>query len=99
MMDELGYDLELTYKKKQPTKAAENRDLTMYEAMRENVLPVKNRIEFRQWLTLHASKETECWITVKRGKPIDPDVFYYLDAVEEALCFGWIDSTHAVITA
>ena len=69
----------------------------MYEAMRENVLPVKNRIEFRQWLTLHASKETECWITVKRGKPIDPDVFYYLDAVEEALCFGWIDSTHAVI--
>lgn len=44
----------------------------MYEAMRENVLPVKNRIEFRQWLTLHASKETECWITVKRGKPIDP---------------------------
>ena len=76
---------------------SQNRDLTMYEAMRENVLPVKNRIEFRQWLTLHASKETECWITVKRGKPIDPDVFYYLDAVEEALCFGWIDSTHAVI--
>ena len=27
MMDELGYDVELTYKKKQPTKAAENRDL------------------------------------------------------------------------
>lgn len=66
-------------------------------AMRENVLQAKNRIEFRQWLTLHASNETECWVTVKRGKPVDPDVFYYLDAVEEALCFGWIDSTHAVI--
>ena len=69
----------------------------MCGTMRENVLQVKNRMEFRQWLSLHASKETECWITVKRGKPIDPDVFYYLDAVEEALCFGWIDSTHAVI--
>ena len=66
-------------------------------AMGENVLQVKNRIEFRQWLTLHVSEETECWIMVKRGKPISPDVFCYLDAVEEALCFGWIDSTHAVI--
>ena len=27
MMDELGYDVEMTYKKKQPTKAAENRNL------------------------------------------------------------------------
>lgn len=69
----------------------------MYGAMRENVLQVKNRTEFRQWLTLHSSIETECWITVKRGKPISSDVFYYLDAVEEALCFGWIDSTHEVI--
>ena len=69
----------------------------MCGAMKENVLQVKNRVEFRQWLTIHSSKETECWITVKRGKPINPDVFYYLDAVEEALCFGWIDSTHAVI--
>lgn len=65
--------------------------------MRENVLYVKNRDEFRQWLALHSSKETECWIKVKRGEPICSDVFYYLDAVEEALCFGWIDSTHAVI--
>lgn len=65
--------------------------------MSKNVLQVKNRIEFRQWLALHAAEETECWIAVKRGKPIIPDVFYYLDAVEEALCFGWIDSTHAII--
>ena len=65
--------------------------------MSENVLPVKNRMEFRQWLKLHASEETECWITVKRGKPTEADVFYYLDAVEEALCFGWIDSTQAVV--
>ena len=66
-------------------------------AMGKNVLKVENRIEFRQWLALHSLEETECWIKVKRGRPINPDVFYYLDAVEEALCFGWIDSTHAVI--
>lgn len=65
--------------------------------MKENVLQVKNRNVFRQWLSLYSLKEAECWIKVKRGKPADPDVFYYLDAVEEALCFGWIDSTFAVL--
>ena len=65
--------------------------------MKENILQVNNRYEFRQWLSSHSSKETECWIKVKRGRPISPDVFWYLDAVEEALCFGWIDSTHAVV--
>ena len=28
MMDELGYDVEITYKKRQPTEAAANRDLS-----------------------------------------------------------------------
>ena len=63
----------------------------------KNILNPISRQEFRSWLTEHASSEPECWVAVKRGKPIKPDVFYYLDAVEEALCFGWIDSTHTVI--
>ncbi len=66
--------------------------------MESNVLKIKNRNEFRDWLTLHSSLERECWIEVKRGKPADPGVFYYLDAVEEALCFGWIDSVHRIIS-
>jgi uncharacterized protein YdeI (YjbR/CyaY-like superfamily) len=37
--------------------------------------------------------ERECWVAVKRGKPKDDGTFWYVDAVEEALCFGWIDST------
>ena len=56
-------------------------------------LDIKNRNQFREWLMLNATKEKECWLNVKRGEPINPNVFYYLDAVEEALCFGWIDST------
>ena len=57
-------------------------------------LGINNREEFRQWLTNNANSKDECWLKVKRGEPTDPNIFYYLDAVEEALCFGWIDSTY-----
>ena len=65
--------------------------------MEQNILQVKNRTEFREWISAKASIEAECWVELKRGRPLDDDKFYYLDAVEEALCFGWIDSTHKVI--
>lgn len=58
-----------------------------------NLLNVKNRGELRQWFMEKHNKEKECWVVVKRGKPINSDFFWYIDAVEEALCFGWIDST------
>ena len=63
----------------------------------QNILNVANRWEFRAWLEAHASAETECWVAVKRGRPSAPEVFYYLDAVEEALCFGWVDSVQKQI--
>ena len=64
----------------------------------ENVLGVGSRAEFRAWLEEHAATESECWVFAKRGRPGDADErLYYLDAVEEALCFGWIDSTNAKI--
>ena len=59
----------------------------------ENVLSVTNRAAFRAWLQRHAAEEAECWVRVRRGRPADDDHLWYLDAVEEALCFGWIDST------
>ena len=60
-----------------------------------NVLAdVTDRHVFRAWLAEHSNTEPECWLVLKRGRPTDPDTFSYLDAVEEALCFGWIDSTH-----
>ena len=59
----------------------------------ENVLSVTNRAAFRAWLQSHAAEEAECWVRVRRGRPADEDHLWYLDAVEEALCFGWIDST------
>ena len=65
--------------------------------MEQNILKVRNRQEFREWLMLHSAIETECWVAVKRGRPDKAEEFFYLDAVEEALCFGWIDSTHKEI--
>ena len=65
--------------------------------MEINVLQVNNRREFREWLLCNHALESECWVELKRGKPADDGRFYYLDAVEEALCFGWIDSVQKVI--
>lgn len=62
-----------------------------------NILTAVTRAEFREWLSTHAATETECWVRVKRGRPVDDGSLAYLDAVEEALCFGWIDSTHKLI--
>lgn len=59
----------------------------------QNVLQVRTREAFRAWLAQHAAEADECWVELRRGRPTDPDAFWYLDAVEEALCFGWIDST------
>jgi len=62
-----------------------------------NVLSIATHEEFRKWLATNHATALECWVEVKRGKPIDINTFYYLDAVEEALCFGWIDSTNKII--
>jgi len=58
-----------------------------------NLLNIKNRNEFRKWLEKNHDTEKECWIEFKRGRPVDDNTFWYIDAVEEAMCFGWIDST------
>jgi len=54
-------------------------------------LHVTNRKDWRLWLSENHHKEKEIWLIYYKkhtGKPRVP----YNDAVEEALCFGWIDS-------
>lgn len=59
-----------------------------------NLLDAKNRDELRKWLMANHNLENEYWVIVKRGRlSADTSVFWYVDAVEEVLCFGWIDST------
>ena len=59
----------------------------------KNLIDVKSRQELREWLKENYKSEPECWVVVKRGRPKDDGTFWYIDAVEEAMCFGWIDST------
>lgn len=42
-------------------------------------------------MTLNHNIEKECWVIVTIS--YTPNTLLYLDVVEEALCFGWIDST------
>ena len=63
----------------------------------QNILSANTREKFREWLSAHYDTEQECWVEVKHGRPVDDNYFWYLDVVEEALCFGWIDSQHKAI--
>ena len=51
-----------------------------------------DRAGWRQWLSDNYSSSRGCWLKVDRGGSASADIDY-LDSVEEALCFGWIDST------
>jgi uncharacterized protein YdeI (YjbR/CyaY-like superfamily) len=54
-----------------------------------NTIKPKNRTEWREWLGKHHKSLTEIWL-LSDDRPEEPTVTY-LDAVEEAICFGWID--------
>lgn len=51
----------------------------------------KNRKAWRNWLEKNFGNEKSVWLIVYRKEATKKSV-NYADAVEEALCFGWIDS-------
>jgi uncharacterized protein YdeI (YjbR/CyaY-like superfamily) len=51
----------------------------------------KNRKEWRAWLSKHHKISNEIWMIFYKKDSNKPRIPYN-DAVEEALCFGWIDS-------
>ena len=52
----------------------------------------KDRRTWRKWLENNHLKKQNIWLIIFKKESDTPSV-YYNDAVEEALCFGWIDST------
>jgi uncharacterized protein YdeI (YjbR/CyaY-like superfamily) len=54
-------------------------------------LYVKTRTAWRKWLALNHDKQTGIWLVFYKKHTGQPTLDYE-DAVEEALCFGWIDS-------
>jgi len=54
-------------------------------------LTVGSRREWRKWLKDHHDSQSEIWLVFyKQGTGITS--ISYDDALEEALCFGWVDS-------
>jgi uncharacterized protein YdeI (YjbR/CyaY-like superfamily) len=52
---------------------------------------VADRAAWRRWLAAHHVRSPGIWLVFDK-KSSRPDRLAYGDAVEEALCFGWIDS-------
>jgi uncharacterized protein YdeI (YjbR/CyaY-like superfamily) len=62
----------------------------------ENLIVAKSRDDLRSWLEENAKTKKSCWVLVSMTP--NPDRLLYLDAVEEALCYGWIDGVKKKIT-
>lgn len=62
----------------------------------ENLIRAKTRQELRDWLEENSTTEKFCWVVVSIKEQLG--FLQYLDVVEEALCFGWIDSTKKKIS-
>lgn len=50
-----------------------------------------DRAAWRSWLAAKHTRPTGIWVVMDR-RGTNPAVLDYVSAVEEALCFGWIDS-------
>lgn len=49
----------------------------------------KNRADWRNWLSKNHDKEKSIWLVFDKGKN---RTLSWEDIVQEALCFGWVDS-------
>ncbi|MBD2112262.1 MULTISPECIES: YdeI/OmpD-associated family protein [Cyanophyceae] len=56
-----------------------------------NSVQVESRAEWREWLATNHSRTEGLWLITYKKRPGKPHVSYD-EVVEEALCFGWIDS-------
>jgi len=63
----------------------------MNEKDTREILHIQNRGAWRTWLQNNHALSTGVWLAVSKKKSSTPAVLYD-EAVEEALCFGWIDS-------
>ncbi|WP_426490752.1 YdeI/OmpD-associated family protein [Hymenobacter sp. 102] len=62
------------------------------------VVDAPTRAEWRAWLSTHHTRPDGIWLTLYK-KAKGPGYLSYAEAVEEALCFGWIDSVPRKVDA
>jgi uncharacterized protein YdeI (YjbR/CyaY-like superfamily) len=58
----------------------------------------KDKAEWRNWLRENHLTKDSIWLIIKRKDAPNPNLSWS-EAVDEALCFGWIDSTKKSIDA
>ena len=56
----------------------------------EGDLEFKDRQELRRWLELNHATVSQAWVVIYK-KHSDMQGLRYEEAVEEAVCYGWID--------
>lgn len=49
--------------------------------------------QWRDWLTRYGQSESEIWLVIEHKDSAAPSPRYH-EAIEQALCFGWIDGLH-----
>jgi len=60
---------------------------------------VNSRAEWRRWLAAHHAQTNGVWLVTYK-KTADPKRYLsYDDIVEEAICFGWVDSLPRTVDA
>jgi len=57
-----------------------------------NIIHPKSRAEWRQWLESHYASDREVWVRYEK-QHTGRRALTWPEAVQEALCFGWIDTT------
>ncbi|HYO17549.1 MAG TPA: hypothetical protein VES02_02625, partial [Dermatophilaceae bacterium] len=63
----------------------------MTTATNMRTLHAANRGQWRAWLRDNCETAHEVWLVIQHVRSATPSVGHG-DAIEEALCFGWIDS-------
>ena len=54
-------------------------------------LIVPDAAAWRRWLGEHHANPTGVWLVLAKKGTVEPTRLTYAEAVEEALCHGWID--------
>jgi uncharacterized protein YdeI (YjbR/CyaY-like superfamily) len=56
-----------------------------------NTLSASTAAQWRDWLAHHCRSEKEIWLVIHHKDSTTPSIGYH-EAIEHALCYGWIDS-------
>ena len=58
-----------------------------------NTVVARTTAQWRAWLSENCRSETEVWLIIHHKDSGTPSLRYH-EAIEQALCFGWIDGLH-----